>query len=550
VEVFKSICLLLAGISVFLLGIKLMSSGLQTGAGKSVKKVFNRIGDNRFVGVGVGVGATATIQSSTAVTVMVVGFVNAGVMSLYQAAAIIMGANIGTTLTTFLGALGGLPIASIFMMTGIIGIFMYMFSKKKSINIAGQIITGLAIIFVGMNLMSSAFRGSKELTNLVSNAFVTFASHPMGPLLLFLIGVIFTATIQSSTATTVMIVTMAIEGVISPYAALFVVLGANLGTCLTTLIASIGTTPNAKRAALIHLSTDIFGFILFLPILWIFGHSIANGLMSMSGANAGLAISFSHLFYNLIMISILIWFIKPLIKLTTIIVPSNGSELEDPKLHFIDEKVSHPKLTEESMDSIFSEATGMLKICKENLGRTFLSLTTGEILDKNRIIHTEQQINYANRGIGRYLVKLSKNTKSTTKKHRINSLHQIVSDVERVGDRSLDILTMSEEMIDNKIKFSGIAVEGITELYETVQDMLGKVTEMFGNRDKKQHQEIIVLKKEVVDLKHEIRINHIERLNEDQCTVERGSFYFDAVAMLERIADLLVNISTATKTVI
>jgi len=627
-DIFRSICMLLAGIAVFLLGIKLMSSGLQSGAGKGIKKLFARIGDNRFVGVGVGAGATATVQSSTAVTVMVVGFVNAGVMTLHQAAAIIMGANIGTTFTAFFGAMGNLPITPFFMATGIVGIFMYMFAKKDKVKLIGQIITGFAVLFVGINLMSGALRGNDVFTGFFENAFAVVANTPVGPLLLFLLGTLFTAMVQSSTATTVMIVTMVGEGIFPPQIALPVILGANLGTCLTALIASIGASANAKRAACIHLSTDIFGFVLFLPIIWIFGRPISDALIHISGGNNALAASFFHLFYNLIMISILIWLIKPLVKLVTKIIPGKGEESDEPRLFFIDEKLLQPaasgggilkrgkrtkavitadaaesaqSVTDENStpeaiennppettpdsdvdneyiyyrygvknwtkkDEVFhldnsvlderpptpieltmKETLNMAQLAHTNIGTALKAVCETDVSQKNKITNTEQKINYINKGIGKYLVKLSADPKYEPDKKLLTSLHHVISDIERIGDHAMDFLANATEMAEHKIKFSDAAIAELNEMLDKINEMFTKSLYAFEHREKERLPEIASLSKEVDEIKRKLGFAHISRLNNGECNMESGAHFYAVVTGLERIADHLSNIAFSIK---
>ena len=577
----------MAGIAIFLLGIKFLSGGLQSGAGKTVKKTLARIGDNRFVGVGVGATATVAIQSSTAVTVMVVGFVNAGVMTLHQAAAVIMGANIGTTATAFMGALGSLPIASFFMFSGIIGIVLYMFGKKERLKLVGKIILAFALLFVGMHLMSRALRGNAQIEGFFTNAFQTMATSPVGPLVLFLLGTLLTALLQSSTATTMMIVNMATavsrtitiayypyyQVVIDPplialNAALPVILGANLGTCLTALIASVGASPNAKRAALIHLSTDIFGFVVFLPILWIWGTPISEGLAFISGGNYGIAASFFHLFYNMAMIGILIWFIKPLIKLVTKLVPAREGELStEPQLYFIDEKASViPRQIPENVDSsdslqsavansifqredVFKEVVNMAGLAHENLDASLKCVISGGITaqEKNKIISTEQKINYINKGIGRHLIKFSNDAVFVEDQQTFNSLHHVIFDIERIGDHAMNFVEEAQEMKSNKIVFSEYAVKNLEDMFSTISDMLHLSLEILETRNSEKLDEISKFRRKINENKRAYGFEHISRLNKGECNVEAGVHFYAIMTGLERVKDHLTNIAYSVK---
>jgi len=595
-DMFRSISLLLAGIAVFLLGIKLMSSALQSGAGRSVKKALARVGDNRFAGVGLGIGATTVTQSSTAVTVMVVGFVNAGVMSLVQAAAIIKGANIGTTLTVFMGSFGQFRISAVFMSFGIVGIFMYMLARKERIRLIGQIITGFALIFIGMELMSLGLRRDPVINEFFTNAFISVAQNPAGPLLLFLLGVIITVIFQSSTAVTMMVVNMAsyirianqnyatctcclgyIAPVIPLDAAILVILGANLGTCLTAIIVSIGASQNAKRAAFIHLSTDIFGFILFLPILWIFGGYISNALLFIARGNNSFAASFFHLFYNLIIIAILIGFIHPLVRLVTKIIPNKPGELStEPQLYFINEKATpNPMQIAAIMpdgqnettaaiaaaeaiaeispfikDAVFSEIVNMAQLAHQNLDASLKAVLAGNVTaeEKNAIISTEQKINYINKGIGRHLAKFSNDAVFLENKKIFNSLHHVIFDIERIGDHAMNLLEEAEEMKRSKIVFSEPAVKDLENMFQTISNMLHLSLEILETRDSEKLDDISKFRKQINESRRDFGFNHIDRLNRGECNVEAGLHFYVIMSVLERVKDHLTNIAYSVKT--
>lgn len=541
-DIFKSICLLLAGIGVFLLGMKLMSDGLSSGANRGIKKTFARIGNNRFAGIGIGAGTTALIQSSSATTVMVVGFVNAGVMTLFQATAIIMGANIGTTITAFLGVIADLPVSSIFMALGFISVFIYMFASDRKLKCAGEVVTGLSIIFVGMNLMGSAFKGSAVLTDAFTNVFVSLSGNPVGPILLILIGAVFTGIIQSSSATTVIVVDMATKGIIPLGAALFIVLGANIGTCITALLASIGTTANAKRAAIIHLIFNLFGTLIFVPFIWIFQSQVENLFSTMGGGNAGLAVSFFHLFFNLITVAVLVSFIKYFVKLVMRIVPERGEELEEPKLYFIDE--SSVSLATEP---ILKEALNMAALARENLSMAFHATLVPDVSNKKKIINTEQRINYINKGIGRYLVKFDKHVTDNKTKEGAQTIHPIISDLERIGDHAMDFLDETTEMKENKIKFSEPAVAELKEMFKMVDSMFVKTIEIMTTRNLKSLPEIMAMENKVDEKKYALAYSHISRLNNDKCSVESGAHFYAIITALEHIADDLASIASSIK---
>jgi len=597
IDVFTSLCLLLAGIAVFLLGIKYISNGLDKGAGKGIKKMFVRVGDNRFANAGIGAGATAITQSSTAVTVMVVGFANAGVITLVQATAMIMGANVGTTFTAFFAVIDALPISPVFMMSGIIGISMLMFSKKQKIKIAGEIIIGISLIFVGMHLMGRAFRGG-ILASAFESIFVTLSTNPLGPLLLVLIGAIFTAIIQSSTAATATAVLMAgtriyeslyvyvygvgytltntFVGYVLPIdAAMFIIFGANIGTTLTAIIASIGTSTIAKRAALTHLMYNLFGLVIFLPILWVFRTQTADFLLRISnplistlpidGGVPALAAAFFHLFYNILLFLALIGFVKPFTIMISKMTPAKeGEQLEDLRLHYIDDKA--PIAVKESgmsaaeaaleartivIETVHKEIHNMASLAHENFLTALNTTFVPDLAEKNKIISVEQQINFINKGIGKHLIKLSKMqmfTESNEKETKaFNSLHHIISDIERIGDQAMVILDETNEMVEHKIVFSASAIEELKEMSALVSQLYPLAMEIFESRDKSRLPEIADFSKQISEKKRELGFKHISRLNKGLCSVENGIHFYAIVASIDTIKDHLTNIAYSIK---
>ena len=554
-DIFRSISLLLAGIGVFLLGIKLMSNGLEKGAGKGVKKMFARIGDNRFANAGIGGGATAAIQSSTAVTVMIVGFANAGVITLLQATAIIMGANLGTTLTAFFAVIDSLPISSVFMMSGIVGVSMFVFSKKPKVKLVGEIITGLAIIFVGMNLMGRAFPADGPLHNAFNRAFGALAGNIMGPLLLMLLGAVFTAVIQSSTAATNMIVLMVGTNVLPLEAAIFIILGANLGTTLTVVIASIGMSTNAKRAALTHVVYNSIGVIIFLPILWILSGQVSQLLTWMSGGNAELATAFMHFFYNILLFLILIGFTRPLTKLVTVIVPvKKGEEHNELKLLYINERVTIPVVIPTPEDKaaaqepVFKEILHMASLARSNLKAAFDSAVDPNNFNPGKMVSTEQKINFVNKGIGRHLVKLSKIAAFKEDEKFLNSLHHAISDIERIGDHAMTFLDEVRDMREQKVVFSPNAISDLEEMFALISGMFELSLEIFATRNPERLDLINQLRRQITDSKRELGFRHIKRLNKDECNVEAGVHFYAIVICLERVKVHLSNIAYSVRT--
>ena len=334
-EIFNSILMLLAGCGVFMAGMKMMGDGLERSAGKGMKKLFSRISNNRFAGVGVGAAVTAIIQSSSATSVMVIGFVNAGVMTLAQAAAIIMGANIGTTVTGIIISFSAFNVSLYASVLAFVGVMM-MFFKSDSVKKAGGILCGLGLLFVGLDAMSGAF-GDSDIKNAFANMFTVIDF----PLLLILIGTLFTALIQSSSAATGLLIIMVGQGAISVANALFIVLGTNIGTCITAVIASIGTSTNAKRTALIHLTFNIVGTVFFTIILWIFSPWVVK-LLSSVFSNPQMQIAWFHVAFNVVTTILLLPFINQLVGLSKFVIKDKVKPQQElPQLKYIDDRLLH-----------------------------------------------------------------------------------------------------------------------------------------------------------------------------------------------------------------
>ncbi|MDE7464413.1 MAG: Na/Pi symporter, partial [Clostridiales bacterium] len=319
-EVFLSVLSLIAGLGVLMIGMKMLSDGLERSAGKGMRKMFGKISNNRFAGIGVGAVATVLVNSSAATTVMVIGFVNAGLMTLFQATSIIMGANIGTTLTGVIIALSGFDIGAYMAILAFIGVAMMMFSKHDTVKKVGSAIAGLGLMFVGLSFMSSALKDSEVLSGALQDLFAAVDF----PLLLIFIGLVCTALFQSSTAMTALVVTMAapaLNGVpiIPMESALFIILGTNIGTCITAIIASFGASTNAKRTATIHLLFNAIGTIVFTTVIWIFKDGVV-WLFAQMTSSTQMQVALFHVFFNIITTLMLVPFIKPLTKLATVLV--------------------------------------------------------------------------------------------------------------------------------------------------------------------------------------------------------------------------------------
>lgn len=536
-DIIYSILTLLSGCGVFMIGMKFMGDGLERGAGGAIRKIFSKISNRRFAGVGIGAGVTAIIQSSSATTVMVIGFVNAGVMTLFQAAAIIMGANIGTTVTAILVSL---PVADFAMALSLVGIFMIMFSKKDKIKNIGTILAGLGLIFVGLDLMSSAFKSDEGLSSAFEYLFTTISF----PVFLILFGMIFTAIIQSSSAATGLIVTLVSAEVLGVESALFVVLGTNIGTCITAILASIGASTNAKRAALIHLTFNLAGTLIFTVILLIFHTQICTVLAAIAPTTA-MQIAYFHVFFNVTTTLMLLPFINQLTSFAMKMVKEKVNDDEILKLYYIDDRIlSTPAI---AVAQVVKEITNVAEMAQTNLERSVTALLDRDVSKRDKIYKTERKINYIGKAVGRYLIKISSAPISDTDEQVVGSLFSVISDIERIGDHAKNFIEKTVEMKDGEITFSDEAKQEIVEMYACVKEMFASSLEAFTSRCDKHLPIVNDLESRIDDYKKQLSENHIERLHEGNCTVDSGVPFYATIAGLERVADHLNNIAYSFK---
>lgn len=543
-DVVLNILLLLAGLGVFLFGLKAMGDNLENIAGSKMRKVFDKISNNRFVGMGVGAGVTAVIQSSSATTVMVVGFVNAGVMSLMQATPIIMGANIGTTITAFIVVLKSFGVSIWMASFAAIGAFMMMF-KKEVIKQIGAILAGLGMIFVGLEVMSGAmevFQGIQQIQQFIATV--------TNPFILLFIGLAFTGLIQSSSATTSILITMASAQLIGLQAAMFVILGCNMGTCVTAMLASIGANPNARRAALIHFLFNFAGALIFLPICqWV---PIEKALVVMAPGNVTAQIAIFHLFFNAGTTLLLMGFVKPLVKIAERLIPDKkskhaiSSELINTKeLKYIDSRLlSTPVI---AINATQKEILNMASVAKSNLDLAVNSVLAGKVLDKLLFEARENHLNFLNKELSKFLVNISSQKVSFKDEMIVASFYHVVSDIERIGDYAENIIEYSEELHTNGITFSDVAISEIQDMYSKVLSVYHAALTAFEQKDISLIDEVIKYEDQVDQCKSLLNIEHIKRLNTNQCTPTSGAIFLSLISNLERIADHMENIANSIK---
>ena len=529
-SLFESLLALLAGIGVFITGMDFMSSSLRRVAGPELKKLLGKMTNNRFAGIGVGASVTAIIQSSSATTVMVVGFVNAGVMTLTQATSIIMGANIGTTVTGLLVSLSSINISLYLSALAFIGVMM-MFINKSSIKNIGGIIAGLGLLFIGLSLMSDAFN-VEEARHMFTSLFATINIT----LLLLFLGMIFTALMQSSSAMTGLIIVMAGQGVMNLEDALFVVLGVNIGTCVTALIATIGTSVNARRTGLIHLLFNVVGTIIFTIFIWIFKNQVVSLLSHIN--NIQYEIALFHLFFNLVTTCLLLPFIKQLVKIAEIFVKDKEENKEN-VLKFIDERLL--KTPPVAVMQVKKEIENMASLAKQNLSLCFEGVCVYEPKNEKIITKNENQIDSMNSEITKFLIKLSPLVDGESIK-TVGSYYHVVNDIERIGDLAENLFDYATEMEEKGLVFSDVAMVEIKTMYSVIMEMYDIATKTFDTDEVVDLKRLSTLEQKTDELKKQFSMAHFERLSQTGCSMELGGYFISIISNLERVGDHLVNI--------
>ena len=538
-QLIGSLIWLLAGVGVFIVGMNFMSEALEKSASEGMKRLLGRISNNRFSGVGIGAGVTAIIQSSSATSVMVIGLVNAGVMTLTQATPIIMGANIGTTITGVLVALKNDYFNMLMYLAAFAGVMMGFFKKEK-IKIAGLLCSGLGLIFVGLNVMSSEQAFGNPL---VESMFQNIFSVIDFPLLLILVGVIFTALIQSSSAATGVVITMVGTGVLPLELALFIVLGANIGTCVTALLASVGANANSKRVALIHFTFNVIGTVIFTAIVWIFKEPMINILVSMfpntDPMSLQMRVSVFHVIFNVTTTLVLLPFVSQLVKYSCAVIKEKKTAEATHTLKYIDDRLlSMPPV---ALMQAKKEIDYMLGLVEENIRLSFKTMGSGDLTKGDRITANEAIIDFTNGALTRFLISLSPMVEQSDELV-IGSYFHVLNDLERIGDHAENFYEIAAEMSSKGIKFSEKAKEDIKVMCDKVLQMLVISKDAFDNSDKEELSMLTILENEIDAMKKQLTASHFTRLAEGDCSMEVSPYYSSAIVGLERVADHLVNV--------
>ncbi len=524
---------IMGGLGLFLYGMNLMGDGLQKSAGSKLKRIIELLTSNVIMGVLVGMVVTMVIQSSSATTVMVVGFVNAGIMSLTQAIGVIMGANIGTTITAQLVSLDVDFLAPVALG---IGIVIYMFSNKPKHKNIAEILIGFGILFTGMDFMKEAVKplaGYQGFTDML----LSFGHHPI---LGVLMGFAITAIVQSSSASMGMLIALASQGLIPITAALPILYGENIGTCVTSLISSIGASRNARRAAIMHLIFNVLGSMIFMFIL---SKPIVAIVTAIDPTDAARQIANAHTLFNILNVIVLLPFNKLIVKLALKLVPETKSEQDDDDkvVKYIDDRmIETPSI---ALANIVKETLRMGEKSKESLNAAM-----DGIVDKSKekielSFKREKLINELQKSILNYLLKLSKASLNEDSRETVDALFNTVNDIERIGDHAENIAELAKDIVDLEISFSDVGIGELKDMYNKVVSTYTYALEAMRTSNVELACKVIKMEEQVDMMEKSCRANHMNRLNSSSCSIESGVIYLDIISNLERVSDHAVNIA-------
>ncbi len=526
-EIFTGI---FGGLGLFLYGMKLMSDGLENIAGEKLKSILEKITSNKIMGVLVGTIVTAIIQSSSAITVMVVSFVNAGLMTLGQATGVILGSNIGTTITAQMVSLNLEVIAPIFIGIGAIVIVV---TKNKKVKDLAYIALGFGVLFMGMGLMSSSLKPVSELA--IFNKFILLVGK--NSILGVLIGILITAILQSSSATTGILVALAVSGNLDMSVAFPIILGCNIGTCITAILAGLTANRIAKKAALLHLFFNIFGTILFLP----FSDKVVMIVQYLTPDNVARQVANAHTIFNVVITIFILPISKYFVKLVNKILPDDGRRQVCGAI-YLDKKLLETPIV--ASTQVVKETIRMAEIARNNFQLAMQSFFYGNDEDIKNVYENENIINMLEKEITEYLIALSQHNLPEENAELVSEVYHTINDIERIGDHAENIVELAINKINNNIQLSDEALKEVEEISKATLESVDIAIRCFKKRES--NDEIIVneIEDRIDILEKNFRNNNIMRLNSRQCYANAGVMFFDLLSNLERIGDHANNIAT------
>lgn len=537
---FGTILTMAGGLGLFLFGMELMSDSIEKVAGARLRRILEIFTTNRFMGMIVGIIFTGIIQSSSACTVMVVSFVNSGLMNLYQAAGVILGANIGTTITSQLVSFNLSKIAPLILLVGVV---VMMFTKKEKVRKVAEVVVGFGILFVGLSTMSQAMANMKNEPQVV-NLLMSLKN----PFLATLMGFALTAIIQSSSVTVSIVLLLANQDLLPLPITLYIILGCNIGACATAMLASMTGKKDAKRAALIHLLFNIIGTVIIYIALFVAGDQIVE-LIKFISADNGRFVANAHTLIKIAQVIMLFPFTGWLVKMTYLIVPGEDQKVgyrESYQLKYIGDKVVFNPAT--AVVEVIKELERMASLAEENLNRAMNALITLDEEDIEEVYEVEKNINFLNHAITDYLVKINQTTLPIEDLNSLGALFHVVNDIERIGDHAENVADAARQRKEEGVSISKEAQKELGDMLEMVNKIIRYAVEMFAKSDESHMQEIVTLEDQVDEKERELQKKHVERLTKGECSPEAGMIFSDIVSGLERVADHATNIAFAITT--
>ncbi len=534
---------MMGGLGLFLYGMKVMGDSIERAAGAKLRNILETLTRTRVQGMFIGLFFTAVIQSSSACTVMIVSFVNSGLMTLYQAAGPILGANIGTTVTSQLVSFNLSKAAPVFLLGGAL---CTMFSKNAMVKKISEIVTGFGVLFLGLSQMSSAMSSLKDV-KMVTDILMSLQN----PILGVIVGTVLTSLIQSSSVTVSILLLMANQNLIGLEICMYIILGCNIGACVPALLAGLAGTRDAKRASLIHLIFNIIGTIIVYIILIFAEKQILDVLSTVSGGNPGRIIANAHTTFKIFQVIVLLPFTKQIVDMTYMIVPKSGDAKEKVgyrtqyELQYIGSNVIFSPAT--AVVDAIKELDRMANLASENLNRAMNALITMDEEEIEKVYEVEKNIDFLNHSITNYLVKINQINLPVDDLRQIGALFHVVNDIERIGDHAENVADMAKERIEKNATFTLTAQREMGELLDMVNNIVHYSIEMFSKDDEKHMKDIITLEDRIDRKERELQNAHVGRLERNECSPEAGMIYSDIISGLERVADHATNIAFAIK---
>ena len=534
---------LLAGLGAFLFGFKVLSDNIEKLATNKLRRWFEKTGRSRLAGVGIGAGVTAIIQSSSATTVMVVGFVNVGLMSLFQATTVIMGANIGTTVTAYFSVIADIPFIEIITVLTCVGIFMDMLCKKDKTKTIGMMLAGLGLVFLGLQYMG------KAMDDFSSQQVVTdFLASVDNRLVLLLAGIVITGIVQSSSAVTTLIVQMVGAGMVigdpSNSGVLFLVLGTNIGTCVTALLSSIGTKTNARRAALIHLMFNVFGTVIFSVFLLCWPGFLNATLGNWFADNPGLQIALFHTFFNVVCTCIFLPFANVFVKVSTkLIREPKGSDSPASDAALLDERLIHSPSV--AINQANKAAARMAELSMDALRTAFHGFVNGDESAKEEVTELNARIGELEHAIVAYLIKVAAEDISLSDEKLVSAIQQSTGDILRIGELADNITKYTRNCKRDGIEFSHGVIKSLQNMFAKIEELGARTLDVFDRKDITAVKAVDKVEDEIdADRKAMVK-DHIRRLNEGKCKPASSGVFINLVGNLERAADHLTYVAHA-----